>query len=259
MAALVSHEKENGIALVTIDNPPMNVVSQQVQRELKEVMTVLVKDNNVVCIVLKTSGDRAFIAGADIKEFPGMIDNPDMRKDVIAMHDLLNKLDNLEKPTIAVLDGLTLGGGCELALAFDIRIAEEHAQIGFPEVNLGIFPGAGGTQRLPRLIGSAKAKEIMYTGEPISSKEAEKIGLVNKVVSSGEGLDAALELAGKIADKSLPSLARVKKAIDEGLEMSLSEGIDREATLFEEVFQTEDTKEGVTAFLEKRKANFIHK
>lgn len=163
MAKLVSYEKENGIAHVTINNPPLNVLGQKVQKELKEVVTKLETDDEVVCVVLTTFGDKAFIAGADIKEFPSMIGNPKMREDVMDMHDMLNKLDDLAKPTIVVLDGLTLGGGCELALAFDIRIAEEHAQVGFPEVNLGIFPGAGGTQRLPRLVGSSKAKEIMYT------------------------------------------------------------------------------------------------
>lgn len=259
MAKLVSYEKENGIAHVTINNPPLNVLGQKVQKELKEVVTKLETDDEVVCVVLTTFGDKAFIAGADVKEFPSMIGNPKMREDVMDMHDMLNKLDDLAKPTIVVLDGLTLGGGCELALAFDIRIAEEHAQVGFPEVNLGIFPGAGGTQRLPRLVGSSKAKEIMYTGEPISAAEAARIGLVNNVVSRGKGLETAMELAGKIASKSLPSLSRVKKAVDEGLEKDLREGVELEADLFEEVFQTDDVQEGVEAFLKKRKPNFSHK
>src|SRR5699024_5980816 len=202
--------------------------------------------------------DKIFIAGADIKEFPNMIDNPHMREDVMAMHEVLNSLEDMTKPTIVVLDGLTLGGGCELALTFDIRIAEEHAQIVLPEVNLGIFPGGVGTQRLPRLIGSAKAKEMMFTGEPVSASEAEKIGLVNKVVSTGKGLNTAMEIAGNITEKSLQSLSRIKKAVDEGVERSLSEGLEKEATLFEEVFQTEDAKEGVAAFIEKRKAHFTH-
>lgn len=259
MTALVSYKSADGVAIVIIDNPPMNVLSQQVQKELKETVTTLEKDDDIICVVLTTPGDKVFIAGADIKEFPNMIDNPNMREDVMAMHDVLTSLEDMTKPTIIVLDGLTLGGGCELALAFDIRIAEEHTQIGLPEVNLGIFPGGGGTQRLPRLIGSARAKEMMFTGEPISSSKAEEIGLINKVVSTGEGLNTAMELASKIAGKSLQSLSRLKKAVDEGVEKSLSEGIEREVTLFEEVFQTEDAKEGVAAFIEKRKANFTHK
>jgi|SRR5690625_312913 len=259
MGDFVSYKFKDGIAVVTIDNPPMNVLSKQVQKELKEMIDKLESDNEVVCVVLTTSGKKVFIAGADIKEFPHMIDNPKMHEDVMAMHEVLSSLDSMSKPTIVVLDGLTLGGGCELALAFDIRIMEEHVQIGLPEVNLGIFPGAGGTQRLPRLVGTAKAKEMMYTGEPISSNEAEKIGLVNKVASSGNGLNVAMELAEKISTKSLQSLSRIKKAVDEGLEKNLSEGIEIEAKLFEEAFKTEDAKEGVEAFIEKREAYFTHK
>src|SRR5699024_1885900 len=141
MTALVSYKSADGVAIVIIDNPPMNVLSQQVQKELKETVTTLEKDDDIICVVLTTTGDKVFIAGADIKEFPNMIDNPNMREDVMAMHDVLTSLEDMTKPTIIVLDGLTLGGGCELALAFDIRIAEEHTQIGLPEVNVGIFPG----------------------------------------------------------------------------------------------------------------------
>jgi len=158
-----------------------------------------------------------------------------------------------------VLNGLTFGGGCELALACDIRIAEEHAQIGLPEIKLGLFPGGGGTQRLPRLVGEAKAKELMFTGDPISAQEAEKIRLVNRVVPSGEGLNSAKELAKRISRHSLQALSRIKKSVDEGMNHSLTEGIELEAALFAEVFQTEDIKEGVQAFIEKRKPVFQHR
>jgi len=227
MTQLVSYKKEDGIAVITINNPPLNVFGQQVREELEDIIIKLETDQEVVCVVLNTTGNKAFVAGADIKEFPTMIGNPAMRANVMAMHNTLNKLDNLPKPTIVVLDGITLGGGCELALAFDIRIAEEHAAIGFPEVNLGLFPGAGGTQRLPRLIGDAKTKEIMYTGESITADAAERIGLVYQVVPSGEGLETAMNLGTQIASKSLQSLSRIKTAIDEGLEKNLSEGIDK--------------------------------
>src|SRR5699024_7319859 len=136
----------DGVANVVIDNPPMKALSQQVQKELKETVSRLEKDDDINCVELTTPGETVIIGGGDIKEFPNMIDNPNMREDVMAMHDVLTSLEDMTKPTIIVLDGLTLGGGCELALAFDIRIAEEHTQIGLPEVNLGIFPGGGGTQ-----------------------------------------------------------------------------------------------------------------
>ncbi|GAB3043538.1 enoyl-CoA hydratase/isomerase family protein [Virgibacillus ainsalahensis] len=258
MGEIVTYQKEAGIATVTIDNPPLNVMSQQVQKELKEITAVLKDDKEVVCILLTTAGDKAFMAGADIKEFPQMIGNADMLKDVRSMHIMLNELDKLPKPTIAVLDGLTFGGGCELALTCDIRIAEEQVQLGFPEIKLGLFPGGAGTQRLPRLVGEAKAKEMMYTGNPITAAKAEKIGLVSQVVEQGEAFTAAMSLAQQIAGKSLQALSRIKQAVDQGLEMNLEAGIENEAALFEEVFQTEDVKEGVDAFIEKRKPNFKH-
>lgn len=258
MTQLVTYKVENGIAQIIIDNPPLNVMGQQVQQEIKNSIDMVKLDEEVICVVLTTAGDKAFMAGADIKEFPSMIGNPDMRTDVMAMHDMLNEIGELPKPTIVVLDGLTFGGGCELALTFDIRIAEAHTTIALPEVKLGLFPGGGGTQRLPRLIGASKAKEIMFTGEPISVETAEKIGLVNQVVPTGEGLNAAMNMAAQFTNKSLQSLSRIKKAVDNGREMTLSEGIDREAALFEEVFQTKDVKEGIEAFIGKRKVKFNH-
>jgi enoyl-CoA hydratase len=258
MEKLVSYKKDEGIAVIKIDNPPLNVLGQQVQEELKDIILEIKEDNDVVCVLLTTAGDRAFIAGADIKEFPSMMGNPTMLEDVMVMHRMFNDLDNLPKPTIAVLDGLTFGGGCELALTCDIRIVEEQAMIGFPEIKLGLFPGGAGTQRLPRLIGEAKAKELMFTGEPITAKEAKNIGLVNHVVATGEAYETAIKLARQIASKSLQALSRIKQAVDEGLELSLVKGIEKEASLFEEVFKTDDVKEGVQAFIEKREPRFIH-
>ncbi len=172
---------------------------------------------------------------------------------------VLTKIDQFPKPTIAVLNGLTLGGGCELALACDLRVAEAQVQIGLPEVKLGLFPGAGGTQRLSRLVGNAKAKEIIFTGDPLGAIEAEKIGLVNKVVEQGCGLSEAKILASRMTRHSLQALSRIKKAINEGSEATLEQGLEIETNLFEEIFQTEDVKEGVSAFLDKRKPAFVHR
>lgn len=259
MSGFVSVDKKDGIATMTVDAPPLNVLSQQVFKEIGDAFAELEEDQEVVTVVLTTAGDKAFAAGADIKEFPGMIDNPDMKASVMAGHDILNRIDAFPKPTIVVLDGLTLGGGCELALAFDIRIAEEQATIGLPEIKLGIFPGGGGTQRLPRLVGTAKAKEMMYTGEAVSAKEAKRIGLVNQVTREGEGRAAAINMAGKISGYSLEPLSRIKKAVNQGVERGQNDGIELEADLFQEVFQTEDVKEGLNAFMEKRKPHFSHR
>ncbi|MFV8826717.1 enoyl-CoA hydratase [Alkalihalobacterium sp. APHAB7] len=259
MGQLVSLKKEAGIGIVTIDNPPLNVLSQQVVSELNEVFTAIENDDEVVTVILTGAGNKAFMAGADIKEFPQSIGQPNMKENVMKTHEVLNHIDFLPKPTIAVLNGLTFGGGAELALTCDLRIAEEHSQLGLPEIKLGIFPGGGGTQRLPRLVGEAKAKELMFIGDPITAEEAEKIGLVNKVVPSGSGMEAAMAVAKKISGYSLQALSRIKKAVDEGTNMEFNAAIEREAELFAEVFQTEDVREGVQAFIEKRRPVFTHK
>ncbi|MBM7659597.1 enoyl-CoA hydratase/carnithine racemase [Bacillus mesophilus] len=259
MAELVRVDKQQGVAIVTIDNPPLNVMSKKVAEELGHIFKELAVDEEVVTVLLTGAGEKAFMAGADIKEFPQLMTNPEMKNSVMNSHSILNQIDQFNKPTIAVLNGMTFGGGCELALTCDIRIAEEHALVGLPEIKLGLFPGGGGTQRLPRLIGEARAKQLMYTGEPITAEKAERIGLINEVVPTGEGLNYGLKMATQISRHSLQALSRIKKAVDEGLELTLEDGIEREADLFTEVFRTEDIREGVTAFIEKRKPVFTHK
>lgn len=254
MTELLTVSKKDGVATVTIANPPMNVLSQQVIKELDEVFTELEADSETVSIILTGEGENAFMAGADIKEFP--------ERDIetsTPVHPIFNKIEYIPKPTIAVLNGFTLGGGLELALTCDIRIAEEHAKIGLPEVLLGLLPGAGGTQRLPRLVGPAKAKEIMFTGKQLSAEEALDIGLVNNVVKKGEGKQTATKLAEQMASLSLQSLSRIKKLVNATNNLSLKEGLTLEEEQFEELFATEDAKEGVSAFIEKRKPNFKHK
>ncbi|MFJ7308882.1 enoyl-CoA hydratase [Peribacillus frigoritolerans] len=259
MEKLVRVEKRDGIATVIIDNPPMNVLSSQVTRELGEVFSLLAKDSEVVVVILTGAGNRAFMAGADIKEFPQWLERDDLKDINMGSHKVLNLIDDLPKPTIAMLNGITFGGGCELALTCDIRIAEAHVQIGLPEVKLGLFPGGGGTQRLPRLIGEAKAKELMFTGDPLTAEEALQIGLVNQVVQSGEGMEAARTLAKKIAGYSLQALSRIKQAVNQGMELPFEAAINQEADLFEEVFKTQDVREGVQAFIEKRSPQFNHR
>lgn len=256
MVELLSVSKKNGVATVVIDNPPMNVLSQQVTKELDIVFQQLKEDPEVISIILTGAGEKAFMAGADIKEFPEM----DVKKEEeIDTHEIFNKIENIPKPTIAVLNGFTLGGGLELALLCDIRIAEDHARIGLPEVNLGLLPGAGGTQRLAKLVGPSKAKEMMFTGAHVDANEAYRLGIVNQVVPKGEGLEAAEKLANKLASQSLQALSRIKQLVNIGNELPLEEGLAMEKRLFNELFQTEDAKEGVRAFIEKRKPVFKHR
>lgn len=251
-------DKDSGIAVITIDNGTMNVLSEKVIFQLGEICDVIAQDSEIMTVIVTGAGDRAFMAGADVKEFSLFMDLSEEKMFARQVRKLasFNKLAALDRPTIAALNGLALGGGCELAMLCDIRIAEEQVLLGQPEIKLGLFPGLGGTQRLPRLVGEARAKELMYLGEPITAQVAKDMGLVNQVVSRGESLPAARKMAQAIAQRSLPALRLLKEAVNQGMQLSLEEGIKLEAELFTRVFQTEDIREGVAAFLEKRPAKF---
>ena len=242
---------EESIATITINNPPVNILDADVVNGLLQATADIYKHDKVKVVILTGQGTRAFMAGGDIKSFPNLI----QKGEEVAyqgskfLQEPLDAIMNLPHPTICVLNGLALGGGCELALSCDFRIAEEHVEIGLPEIKLGLFPGAGGTQRLPRLIGVSKAKELIFTGDSIPAAKALEIGLVNKVVKSGEGLQAAYALARKISRHSSKALQYAKLSIDEGLNTSLEEGLETEARYFGKAFQTEDVKEGVLAFI----------
>lgn len=255
----VQVEIRDAVAIMTITNPPVNVLSVEIGRLLSEAVDALAMADDVLAVIVTGAGNKAFMAGADIKEFPQYIADQTGEMMALAFDDAMTRLHRLHKPTIAALNGVTLGGGCELALACDFRIAEEQVIIGLPEVKLGLFPGAGGTQRLPRLIGASRAKELILTGEPISAAEAYRIGLVNRVVPQGEAVSAALEFAGLFRQRSRVAVARAKQAIDDGLERDLDSGLRLEAKLFGEAFGTEDVREGVTAFMEKRAPVWHHR
>ncbi len=252
-------ERIDELAVITLDNPPMNVLSLEMSQKIAAVVAELEADKSVVAVILTGAGNRAFMAGADIKEFTGFIALQKAGEAATVFDDTMQRLHRLSKPTIAALNGYTLGGGCELALACDFRIAEEQVQIGFPEVKLGLFPGAGGTQRLPRLIGESRAKELILTGESISANKALEIGLVNRVVPAGQAVAAAKEFASVFRERSQVSIGLAKRAIDEGLDGTLDDGLKLEARLFGEVFSAEDVAEGVNAFLEKRAPKFRHR
>ncbi|MBF7082856.1 enoyl-CoA hydratase/isomerase family protein [Desulfallas sp. Bu1-1] len=247
--------RENNTAVITIDNPPVNALSHQIIDELDRILDELVGETDVRSVIITGAGEKAFVAGADIRQFPYL--TKEKGYDLARTGQLVfNKIEALNVPVIAAINGFCLGGGCELAMACDIRIAGENAKLGQPEVNLGIIPGYGGTQRLPRLVGAGKAKELIFTGEAIDAREAYRIGLVDILVPPGEALKRALALCAKIQEKGPLAISAAKKAVNRGLDQTLDDGLELEAVLFKELCATEDQKEGARAFLAKEKPRF---
>ena len=256
---MIHLDKDGPLAIVTLTNPPLNVLHPQMAAELDACFTGLATDPEVVVAILTGQGERAFCAGFDIKEFPNLMALGGAERLTRALHVSLGKVAHLGKPTIAAVNGLALGGGLELSMACDIRIVAANAQLGQPEIKLGLFPGAGGTQRLPRLVGAGIAKELMYVGDPIGADEAYRIGLANKVVPPGEALAAARQMGLTIAGMAGVALRYIQEAVNRGLDTTLDAGLQIEADLFAKVFQTEDVREGVEAFINKRQPNFRHR
>ncbi|CAK7041627.1 crotonase [Tissierella sp. P1] len=248
-------KKEGNIGILSINRPDaLNALNSIVLDELNEAMDVINNDEDVHVIILTGEG-RAFVAGADIGEMKNM--NPiEARAFAEKGLSLFRKIELLEKPVIAAVNGFALGGGCELSMSCDIRIASEKAKFGQPEVGLGITPGFAGTQRLSRLVGIGRAKELIFTCDIISAEEAYRIGLVNKVVSGQELMTSAIEMANKILSKSQLAIRYANTAINRGIETDLDTGMAIEKDLFGLCFATEDQKEGMGAFLEKRTPNY---
>jgi enoyl-CoA hydratase len=231
----------------------MNALSNEFLRELDLLIDDIKKDDEVRVLII-TGDEKFFAVGADINELAGVITPKDAH--LIEASSILNKLENLEKPVIAAVSGPALGGGCELALACDIRIASENAIFGQPEIKIGVIPGGGGTQRLSRLIGLGKAKELLYTGDSIDAQEAYRIGLVNKLVPVESLMDEAKKMALKLLRQPGFALKIIKMAVNDGINMDLRSALAYEARCFEILFSTEDQKEGMRAFMEKRKPIF---
>lgn len=247
-------EREEGVGLITFNRPQvLNALSMATMRELDAALDELAAAPQVRAIVLTGAGEKAFVAGADISEFNNLASAREATDYALRGQAVLNKIEALPKPVIAAINGFALGGGCELAMACDIRLAADTARLGQPEINLGIIPGYGGTQRLARLVGRGRANLLCLTGEMIDAAEALRIGLVDRVVPAADLLSEAKALARKLAGQAPVALALIKQAIRVGLEGSLAEGLTYEAAQFGVVFDTEDRWEGVTAFLEKRK------
>jgi len=243
---LVSIERrDDGVAVVRLQNPKVNAISSEVLRQLRAAVDAL--EANLPGAVVITGGDRLFAAGADITEFKG----PDEARSIGGLFlDAFNAVAALPRPTIASISGFALGGGCELALACDFRIGSTRAKLGQPEILLGIIPGGGGTQRLPRLVGPSVAKDLIFTGRQLNAEEALRIGLLDRVVEPDELESASLAWAAELAAGPSAGIALAKAAIDRGLDGTLGAGLDLEQDLFVEVFRTADAEIGVASFLE---------
>jgi len=246
------------VTVVTISNPPMNQLSAALLEELEAEIDRLDGDDGTRAIVLRGGGDRAFVAGADIKEFPSLRESAASNEGGSArrIQKVGQRMDAARKPFVAAIQGYCLGGGLELAMCCDVRVCADDAQLGQPEIKLGIIPGAGGTQRLPRLVGPARAKDIIYSGRFVPAKEALDIGLVDEMFPSADVYERAVEKAREYATGPTAALRAAKVSVNWGGRVDLRTGLVIERETFVDLFATEDQKEGMSAFVEKRKAEF---
>jgi enoyl-CoA hydratase/carnithine racemase len=249
-------ERDGGVATVTINRPKvLNALNTQTLDELRRVVLDLKQDEAIRVVILTGAGEKAFVAGADINELA--VQTPTGgREHALAGQHVLDLIENMGKPVIAAINGFALGGGCELAMACTLRLAADTARLGQPEINLGLIPGYAGTQRLPRLVGKGKAMELILTGAPIAADEAQRIGLVNRVVPAAELMNEARKLAAQLAANAPIAMRYIVNAVNKGVEIPFAEACQYEATLFGLVASTDDMREGTSAFLAKRKAEF---
>ena len=249
-------ERDGAIAVVTVNRPQvLNALNCSTIDELRGLILELKHDASVRSVIITGAGEKAFVAGADINELA--VQRPAQGKEhALRGQHVFDLIENMGKPVIAAINGYALGGGCELALASTLRVAADTARLGQPEVNLGIIPGYGGTQRLSRLVGKGVALDLLLSGRHITADEAFRIGLVNRVVAASELMNAARQLASELADKAPLAVQYIIEAVNRGLEISFDKGQFLEATLFGVIASTDDMREGTTAFLQKRKAEF---
>ena len=254
--ANIIYEVKEGIATITFNRPKaLNALNGALLAELNQALDAIAADENIRVLILTGAGDKSFVAGADISEL-ATFDSLKAKAFARSGHNIIAKLQQLPIAVIAAVNGFALGGGTEIAIACDFIYASENAKFGQPEINLGVIPGFGGTQRLPRLIGTNMAKEMIFTGKMISAEEALQLGLVNKVVPQGTLMEEVGKTAGAIASKGKVSLREAKLAINNGMNVDLASGCSIEIDAFSLCYASPDAKEGTTAFLEKRKAEF---
>jgi enoyl-CoA hydratase len=259
MAEYVKVEQDERVAVVALDHPPVNALSQQLLEELEEIYDELDRSDDARAMVIRGEGEKAFVAGADITEFPALreqVEEAAAGGSARGIQKLAARMDAGRTPVVAAIHGYCLGGGLELAMACDVRVAAEDAQLGQPEIKLGLIPGGGGTQRLPRLVGHGRALLLNLTGDPISGAQAYEWGLVEKVVPRAELLDAALGIARTLSERSPFAMGVIKELASETRDLPLAEGLRREAQAFLRCIGSEDGAEGVMAFLEKRQPQF---
>lgn len=243
------------ITTVRLENPPLNLVTVELTRSLDQALAAIETDDEVRCVVVTGTGERAFCAGSDVKEFESLQGRVGEGK-LLLEKAVYRRLALLPVPTIAAIQADALGGGLELALCCDLRVADDRAKLGLPEVRLGVMPGSGGTQRLPRVVGVAKAKELILTGEIISASEAAEIGLINRVASAGRALEDAITLAETIATRGPLAVREAKQALDAAGDTTLDDGLAQELDASERIFSSRDMLEGAQAFFEKRPPRF---
>jgi len=252
----VLFEEQNGIATLTFNRPKsLNAINSQLIKEVSAILDEIAENEDIRVLVLTGAGEKAFVAGADITEIATL--NPVQARHFSKQgHRVMDKLQNLPIPVIAAVNGFALGGGLEIALSCDFIYASENAKFGLPEINLGIIPGFGGTQRLARIVGKNLAREMIFTGKMIDAAEAERKGIVNQVAGAEQLMEAVKKTAGAMAAKGKVSLAAAKRAVNDGMNVDLASGCEIEINAFALCLACEDAKEGTTAFLEKRTPNF---
>ncbi len=248
---------EKGIGKITLNTPPLNLMTVGLNERLNEILDEVGGDDSISVVILTGAGAKAFSAGADIKEFSTFVEKGTMVSEKLKFEcHVLNKLAELPQPVIAALNGITLGGGLEMALCCDYILMADHIKVGFPEIKIGLFPGSGGLVRLPRLIGRARAKELMFFGNMITAAEAKEMGMVNEVLPAEDVLDRGIALARQLAEMPRQSLRAIKRGVDDIFEMPPSQGIRYSLGLISQVLASDDAKEGVDAFIHKREAHF---
>ncbi len=256
MSTYISTERRDAVALVTIDNPPMNALSSALLDELEAEVDALDGDGDVHAIVLRGAGERAFVAGADIKEFPALRESASEGGSARGIQRLGHRMDAADTPFVAAIRGFCLGGGLELAMCCDIRVCADDAALGQPEIKLGLIPGGGGTQRLPRLVGHGRAMFLNLTGDFVDAETAYQWGLVERVVPVAELEETAIAIAGRIASQSPHAVALLRELARTTRDLSLGEGLRREADGFAQCLRSDDGAEGIAAFIEKRPPAF---